>query len=94
MRIIRVVGKLDIASQILVFVSEPLIILPIIGTISDIVLEVDLEVRPVGCWDTLLEVKFLKVLLFPQPQLDAELLEVDVTDGTQVDHSLFDFGDF
>ena len=94
MRIIRVVGKLDIAPQILVFVSEPLIILPIIGTISDIVLEVDLEVRPIWGWDALLEVKFLKVLLFPQPQLDAELLEVDVTDGTQVDHSLFDFGDF
>ena len=91
MRIIRIVGKLDIASQILVFVSEPLIILPIIGSISDIVLKIDLEVWPIWRWDTLLEVEFLKVLLFPQPQLDAELLEVDVTDGTQVDHSLFDF---
>ena len=94
LRIIRIIGKLDIAAQILVFVSEPLIILAIIGTISDIVLEVDLEVGPIWRWDPLLEIEFLKVLLFPQPQLDAELLEIDVTDGTQVDHSLLDFGDF
>ena len=92
--VVGIVGKLDIPPQILILVPKPLIILLIIGPISYIVLKVDFKVRPIWRWDTLLEVELLEVLLFPQSELDSELLEIDVTDGTQVDHALFDLGQF
>ena len=94
LRVVGIVGKLDIPPQILILVPKPLIILPIIGPISYIVLKIDFKVRPIWRWDALLKVKLLKVLLFPQSELDSELLEIDVTDGAQVDHALFDLGQF